>query len=543
MKVKKKDWEKKFKEKIKERKENFSTTSGIKIDRFYTQDDISNNLDEKNSLPGNFPFARGVQPTMYRGRLWTMRQYAGFGSAEETNKRFKYLLEKGQTGLSVAFDLPTQMGYDSDAEISKGEVGKVGVAIDSLEDMETLLKDIPLDQVSTSMTINATASMLLAMYITAADKQGVSSDKIMGTIQNDLLKEFIARGTYAFPPEPSVKLTVDIMEFCKDYAPRWNPISVSGYHIREAGSTAVQELAFMIADAIEYLEIAKSRNIDVEQICKRVSFFFAVHNNFFEEIAKYRAARRIWANLLRNNFGVMDDNACKFRVHSQTGGVTLTAQQPLNNIVRTGMQAMAAVLGGTQSLHTNSFDEALGLPTEESAIIALRTQQIIGYESEVADSIDPLAGSFFIENLTDEIEEKVYEYLEIIKDKGGMIKCIEENYIQSEIENSAYNFQIELEKKDRVVVGVNDFADVEEKLPPIQEIDPNLELNQIEKLKSLRKKRDSNKVKICLDNLEDAAKKEKNLMPFILEAVKEYCTIGEMTSALETVYGRFKGSG
>tara|TARA_Y100001936_G_scaffold54464_1_gene53120 strand:- start:8044 stop:9675 length:1632 start_codon:yes stop_codon:yes gene_type:complete len=543
LKVKKKDWEKKFKEKIKERKENFSTTSGIKIDRFYTQDDISNNLDEKNSLPGNFPFARGVQPTMYRGRLWTMRQYAGFGSAEETNKRFKYLLEKGQTGLSVAFDLPTQMGYDSDAEISKGEVGKVGVAIDSLEDMETLLKDIPLDQVSTSMTINATASMLLAMYITAADKQGVSSDKIMGTIQNDLLKEFIARGTYAFPPEPSVKLTVDIMEFCKDYAPRWNPISVSGYHIREAGSTAVQELAFMIADAIEYLEIAKSRNIDVEQICKRVSFFFAVHNNFFEEIAKYRAARRIWANLLRNNFGVMDDNACKFRVHSQTGGVTLTAQQPLNNIVRTGMQAMAAVLGGTQSLHTNSFDEALGLPTEESAIIALRTQQIIGYESEVADSIDPLAGSFFIENLTDEIEEKVYEYLEIIKDKGGMIKCIEENYIQSEIENSAYNFQIELEKKDRVVVGVNDFADVEEKLPPIQEIDPNLELNQIEKLKSLRKKRDSNKVKICLDNLEDAAKKGKNLMPFILEAVKEYCTIGEMTSALETVYGRFKGSG
>ncbi len=541
--MKKKDWEKKFKEKIKERKENFSTTSGIKIDGFYTQDDISNNLDEKNSLPGNFPFARGVQPTMYRGRLWTMRQYAGFGSAEETNKRFKYLLEKGQTGLSVAFDLPTQMGYDSDAEISKGEVGKVGVAIDSLEDMETLLKDIPLDQVSTSMTINATASMLLAMYITAADKQGVSSDKIMGTIQNDLLKEFIARGTYAFPPEPSVKLTVDIMEFCKDYAPRWNPISVSGYHIREAGSTAVQELAFMIADAIEYLEIAKSRNIDVEQICKRVSFFFAVHNNFFEEIAKYRAARRIWANLLRNNFGVMDDNACKFRVHSQTGGVTLTAQQPLNNIVRTGMQAMAAVLGGTQSLHTNSFDEALGLPTEESAIIALRTQQIIGYESEVADSIDPLAGSFFIENLTDEIEEKVYEYLEIIKDKGGMIKCIEENYIQSEIENSAYNFQIELEKKDRVVVGVNDFADVEEKLPPIQEIDPNLELNQIEKLKSLRKKRDSNKVKICLDNLEDAAKKEKNLMPFILEAVKEYCTIGEMTSALETVYGRFKGSG
>ena len=541
--MKKEDWEKKFKEKIKERKETFSTTSGIDINRFYTSEDLDKNLDEKNSMPGSFPFARGVQPTMYRGRLWTMRQYAGFGSAEETNKRFKYLLDKGQTGLSVAFDLPTQMGYDSDSEISKGEVGKVGVAIDSLDDMEILLEDIPLDQVSTSMTINATASMLLAMYIVAAEKQGISADKIMGTVQNDLLKEFIARGTYAFPPEPSVKLTVDIMEYCKDFAPRWNPISVSGYHIREAGSTAVQELAFMIADAIEYLEIAKSRNIDIEQICKRVSFFFAVHNNFFEEISKYRAARRIWANILRKNFNIQDDNACKFRVHSQTGGVTLTAQQPLNNIVRTGMQAMAAVLGGTQSLHTNSYDEALGLRTEDSAIIALRTQQLIAYESEVADSIDPLAGSFFLENLTDEIEKKVYEYLEIIKKKGGMIKCIEENYIQSEIENSAYSLQLELERKERVVVGVNDFTDVEEQLPPIQELDSNLELNQVNKLKELRKNRNPKKVKDCLDNLENAAREEKNLMPFILEAVKEYCTIGEMTSALELVYGRFKGSG
>ena len=540
--MKKSDWEKKYKDKIKERKETFSTTSGIGIDRFYTQDDCPENLDSKNSLPGEFPFTRGVQPTMYRGRLWTMRQYAGFGSAEETNKRFKYLLDKGQTGLSIAFDLPTQMGYDSDAQISQGEVGKVGVAIDSLEDMEILLKDIPLDKVSTSMTINATASMLLAMYIIAANKQGVASDKIMGTVQNDLLKEFIARGTYAFPPQPSVKIAVDIMEYCKDNVPKWNPISVSGYHIREAGSTAVQELAFMIADAIEYLQVAQSRSLDIEQICKRVSFFFAVHNNFFEEISKYRAARRIWANILRNDFNVKDDNACKFRVHSQTGGVTLTAQQPLNNIVRTTMQAMAGVLGGTQSLHTNSFDEALGLPTEASATVALRTQQILANETEVADSIDPLAGSYLVENLTDEIEKKVYEYLKIIKNKGGMIKCIEENYIQEEIETSAFNFQIELEKKERIVVGVNDFVATNEEPLPIQEIDPNLESNQIKRLRRLKKKRNSKKVQTHLANLENATRENENLMPYIVEAVNEYCTIGEMISCLENVYGRFQGS-
>jgi len=540
--VKKSDWEKKYKDKIKERKETFSTTSGIEIDRFYTQDNCPENLDSKNSLPGEFPFTRGVQPTMYRGRLWTMRQYAGFGSAEETNKRFKYLLDKGQTGLSIAFDLPTQMGYDSDAQISQGEVGKVGVAIDSLEDMEILLKDIPLDKVSTSMTINATASMLLAMYMIAAKKQGIASDKIMGTVQNDLLKEFIARGTYAFPPQPSVKIAVDIMEYCKDNVPKWNPISVSGYHIREAGSTAVQELAFMIADAIEYLQVAQSRSLDIEQICKRVSFFFAVHNNFFEEISKYRAARRIWANILRNDFNVKDDNACKFRVHSQTGGVTLTAQQPLNNIVRTTMQAMAGVLGGTQSLHTNSFDEALGLPTEASATVALRTQQILANETEVADSIDPLAGSYLVENLTDEIEKKVYEYLKIIKNKGGMIKCIEENYIQEEIETSAFNFQIELEKKERIVVGVNDFVATNEEPLPIQEIDPNLESNQIKRLRRLKKKRNSKKVQTHLANLENAARENENLMPYIVEAVNEYCTIGEMISCLENVYGRFQGS-
>ena len=434
------------------------------------------------------------------------------------------------------------MGYDSDAPVSKGEVGKVGVAIDSLKDIEILFDGIPLDKVSTSMTINATASMLLAMYIVAAEKQGVSADKIMGTTQNDLLKEFIARGTYAFPPNPSVQISVDLMEYCKDYVPKWNPISVSGYHIREAGSTAVQEVAFMLADAIEYLEIAKNRKLDIDGICKRVSFFFAVHGNFFEEISKYRAARRIWANILRKDFGVMDDNACKFRTHSQTGGVTLTAQQPLNNIVRTAMQAMAAVLGGTQSLHTNSFDEALGLPTEESATIALRTQQIIAHECEVANTIDPFAGSYFIENLTDQIEEKVYEYLNIIKDKGGMVKCIEDNYIQSEIENAAYDFQIELEKKDRVIVGVNDFKADEEEVPPIQGIDKNLEKNQNESLKVLRNQRDNEKVENCLNLLTKAAENSENIMPYILDAVREYCTIGEMTHALEQVHGRYKGS-
>ena len=538
----KKGWKEKFQDKLKESIDSFSRSSGINIDRYFTINDIDKKTEDKNSLPGQFPFVRGVQPTMYRGRFWTMRQYAGFGSAKETNNRFKYLLDKGQTGLSVAFDLPTQMGYDSDSEISKGEVGKVGVAIDSLEDMEILMDGIPLDKVSTSMTINATAGMLLAMYMITAEKQGVSPEKIMGTVQNDLLKEFIARGTYAFPPEPSVKITVDIMEYCKDYVPKWNPISVSGYHIREAGSTAVQELSFMLADAIEYLEIARSRNIDIEKICQRVSFFFAVHNNFFEEIAKYRAARRIWSNILKDNFGVKNENSCKFRVHSQTGGVTLTAQQPLNNVVRVSMQALAAVLGGTQSLHTNSFDEALGLPTEDSATIALRTQQIIAFESEVADSIDPLAGSYYVEYLTDEIEKKVYEYLEIIKDKGGMIKCIEDNFIQGEIESSAFDFQIELENKDRVVVGVNDFKATEEKEMPIQEIDPMLEKDQVQRLNNLKNKRDNDLVDKCLSDLTKAAEKNINIMPFIVESVRAYCTIGEMTSALEKIYGRYKGN-
>ena len=441
----KKGWKEKFQDKLKERKDSFSTSSGINIDRFFTINDIDKKTEDKNSLPGQFPFVRGVQPTMYRGRFWTMRQYAGFGSAKETNNRFKYLLDKGQTGLSVAFDLPTQMGYDSDSEISKGEVGKVGVAIDSLEDMEILMDGIPLDKVSTSMTINATAGMLLAMYMITAEKQGVSPEKIMGTVQNDLLKEFIARGTYAYPPEPSVKITVDIMEYCKDYVPKWNPISVSGYHIREAGSTAVQELSFMLADAIEYLEIARSRSIDIEKICQRVSFFFAVHNNFFEEIAKYRAARRIWSNILKDNFGVKNENSCKFRVHSQTGGVTLTAQQPLNNVVRVSMQALAAVLGGTQSLHTNSFDEAIALPTEFSSKIARNTQLILQNETGVTDVVDPLAGSYYVENLTNELIENANKIIEKINDMGGMTKAIESGFPKSEIEKSATEKQARID--------------------------------------------------------------------------------------------------
>jgi methylmalonyl-CoA mutase N-terminal domain/subunit len=468
-----------------------------------------------------------------------MRQYAGFGTAEETNKRFKYLLEQGQTGLSVAFDLPTQMGYDSDQPMSKGEVGRVGVAIDSLEDMEILFDGIPLGEVSTSMTINATASMLLAMYMVTAEKQGVSSDKIQGTVQNDLLKEFIARGTYIFPPEPSVKITIDIMEYCRDKIPKWNPISVSGYHMREAGSTAVQEVAFTLADAIEYLNHAKARGLDVEKIANRVSFFFAVHNNFLEEIAKFRAARRLWAKIMRERFKAKDDRACMLRFHSQTSGVTLTAQQPRNNIIRVTIQALAAVLGGTQSLHTNSFDEALALPSEEAATIALRTQQIVAYESGVADTIDPLAGSYAIEALTKRIEEEATKYIEEIDRRGGMIKCIEEGYINQEIEEASYRYQLEVENKERIIVGVNEFTNVSEEPVEILKIDPQIEVIKRERLKELRSKRDNGRVKADLKRLEEAARANENLMPYIVEAVRDYATIGEMTPALEKIYGRY----
>jgi len=536
-------WEGRMKNKLKERKKVFTTQSGIPLERLYTPGDLKDTVyDEEIGNPGEYPFTRGIQPTMYRGRFWTMRQYAGFGTAEETNKRFKYLLEQGQTGLSVAFDLPTQMGYDSDHPISKGEVGRVGVAIDSLEDIEILFDGIPLGEVSTSMTINATASMLLAMYMVAAEKQGVSSDKIQGTVQNDLLKEFIARGTYIFPPGPSVKITIDLLEYCRDAIPRWNPISVSGYHIREAGSTAIQELAFMLADGIEYLEKAKKRGLDVEKIAERVSFFFAVHNNFLEEIAKYRAARRLWAKIMRERFKAKGDRACLFRVHSQTSGVTLMAQQPRNNIMRVTIQALAAVLGGTQSLHTNSYDEALALPSEDSAIIALRTQQLVAYESGTADTIDPLGGSYVIESLTNRIEKEVGNYLEEIDNSGGMIKCIEDGYINREIEEASYRYQLAVENKERIIVGVNEFTTGDEEPTEIHKINPKIEEIKREKLNELRNKRDNNKVESDLKNLEETAREDANLMPYIVEAVRHYATIGEMIRALERVYCRYSQS-
>src|SRR3970040_251481 len=529
---------------IKERQAEFRTPSGIVVERLYESGNIEN-LDYERDLgyPGEYPFTRGVQPTMYRGRFWTMRQYAGFGTAEETNERFKYLLEQGQTGLSVAFDLPTQMGYDSDHPISRGEVGRVGVAIDSLEDMEILFEGIPLGEVSTSMTINATASMLLAMYMVAAEKQGVGPDKIKGTVQNDLLKEFIARGTYIFPPRDSVKITIDIMEYCRDSIPKWNPISVSGYHMREAGSTAVQEVAFTLADGIEYLGHAKARRLDIEKIAERVSFFFAVHNNFLEEVAKFRAARRLWARTMKERFKVVDDRACMLRFHSQTSGVTLTAQQPRNNIIRVTIQALAAALGGTQSLHTNSFDEALALPSEEAATIALRTQQVIAYESGAGDTIDPLAGSYCIEALTNKIEEESIKYIEQIDKRGGMIRCIEEGYINREIEDASYRYQREVESKERIIVGVNEFTNVNEEPIEIHKINPEIETIKRERLKELRSKRDNDKVKVALKRLEEAARGNENLMPFIVEAVRDFATIGEMSTTLERVYGRYRGSG
>ena len=535
----KKEWKEKTKQK--ERQKSFTTTSDIEIERLYTTEDIEG-LDYESDLgyPGEYPFTRGIYPTMYRGRLWTMRQYAGFGAAEETNERFKYLFSQGQTGLSVAFDLPTQMGYDSDHPMSQGEVGKVGVAIDSLQDMETLFNGIPLGEVSTSMTINATASMLLAMYIVAAEKQGVPPDRIDGTVQNDILKEYAARGTYIFPPKDSVRITIDVMEYCRDSVPKWNPISVSGYHMREAGATAVQELAFMLADGIEYLEAAGARGLDVEKIAERVSFFYAVHNNFLEEIAKFRAGRRLWAKIMKERFGAKDPRACMLRFHSQTSGVALMAQQPRNNIIRVALQALAAVLGGTQSLHTNSYDEALALPSEEAATIALRTQQIIAYESGVTETIDPLAGSYFVEAMTNRLEEKAKEYIEKIDKIGGMTKAIEQGYIQREIEESAYKYQREVEKKERIIVGVNEYTVAEEDVGEVHKVDPMVREIQIEKLARLKKRRNNEKVKWALKELEYAAKTGKNLMPYIIEAVRNYATIGEMTGVLENIFGRYR---
>lgn len=543
----KRDWEEKKLEKLllkrPERKENFVTGSNSEVNRLYTPVDIEN-LDylEDLGFPGEYPFTRGVQPTMYRGRLWTMRQYAGFATAEESNKRYKYLLEQGQTGLSVAFDLPTQIGYDSDYPLSEGEVGKVGVAIDSLEDMEILFDGIPLDKVSTSMTINAPAAVLLAMYIAVAEKQGVTPDKLNGTIQNDILKEYIARGTYIFPTQPSMRLITDIFEYCAKHVPKWNTISISGYHIREAGSTASQEVAFTLADGIAYVQAAINAGLDVDEFAPRLSFFFNSHNDLLEEVAKFRAARRLWAKIMKNRFGAENPKSRMMRFHTQTGGSTLTAQQPDNNIVRVAVQTLAAVLGGTQSLHTNSRDEALALPSEDSVRIALRTQQIVAHESGVAETVDPLAGSYYVEALTDRIEKEALEYIEKIDELGGAPRAIDNGYIQKEIQDSAYRYQMEIEAGKRLVVGVNKFQVKEEPAKGLLRVDPSVGEMQKKKLEKLRRTRDNSKVSQGLDNLKEAAQSDKNLMPYILEAARNYATLGEICGILREVFGEYEQS-
>jgi len=519
---------------------NLKDSSGKNVERLYTPLDYEENYNEKLNFPGQYPYTRGVYPTMYRGRFWTMRQYAGFGTAEESNERYKYLLKQGQTGLSVAFDLPTQIGYDSDDPVSEGEVGKVGVAIDTLNDMEILFKDIPLDKVSTSMTINATASVLLAMYIAVAEKQGIPADKIRGTIQNDILKEYIARGTYVFPPKPSMRLITNIFEFCSQNVPKWNTISISGYHIREAGSSAAQEVAFTLADGIEYCKAAIDAGLDIDVFAGRLSFFFNAHNDLLEEIAKFRAARRMWAKIMKEKFGAKKAKSMMLRFHTQTAGSTLTAQQPDNNIVRVAIQTLAAVLGGTQSLHTNSRDEALALPTEDSVRIALRTQQIVAYESGVTKTIDPLAGSYYIETLTDKIEKEAFEYIDKIEKMGGMVAAIEGGFVQKEIQNSAYKYQMEIEKGERIIVGVNKFQIEEPPVEGLLRVDMTIQEKQIEKLKKIKENRDNTKVKNILSELEKKAKGNSNLMPTILEAVKSYASIGEITNTLRKVFGEYK---
>jgi len=519
------------------------TVSGLPVDTLYVQQPSDEQAYlEKTGFPGEFPFTRGVYPNMYRGRLWTFRQYAGFGTCEETNKRFRYLLDKGQTGLSVAFDLPTQMGYDSDHPICEGEVGRAGVAIDSVEDLERLFADIPLDKVSTSMTINSTAPILLAMFVVVAERRGVQRKTLAGTVQNDILKEYIARGTYIFPPGPSLKLATDIFSFCSREMPRWNTISVSGYHIREAGSTAVQEVAFTLANGITYVNEAVKAGLQVDDFAPRMSFFFNAHNDFLEEIAKYRAARRLWADLMKNRFGAKKEKSWMLRFHTQTGGSTLTAQQPLNNIVRVTLQALAAVLGGTQSLHTNSFDEALSLPTEEAVRVALRTQQIVAHESGVTQTVDPLGGSYYLEHLTDEIERRAGEYLERIASMGGVIKAIERGFIKSEIEKSAYRHQQSVERGERTVVGVNRFTGEESKIP-ILRIDPAVEADQRQRLAALKQTRSAVAAKERLAALEAAAGGGDNLLPYMIEAARDRVTIGEMCDVLRRVYGTFEEAG
>jgi len=524
-----------------ERAISFKTTSDIEIKRLYTPLDIADADDgEHLGFPGEYPFTRGVQSTMYRGRFWTMRQYAGFATAEETNKRYKYLLDHGQTGLSVAFDLPTQIGYDSDHPLAEGEVGKSGVAIDTLKDMEILFDGIPLDKVSTSMTINSTAAILLTMYVAVGEKQGATSEVLQGTIQNDLLKEYAARGTYIYPPVESMRITTDLFAFCKDHVPRWNTISISGYHMREAGCSAVQEVAFTLANGIAYVEAAIQAGLDVDSFASRLSFFFNAHNNFLEEVAKFRAARRLWAKIMRERFKAKTHESCMLRFHTQTAGCTLTYQQPENNVVRVAFQALSSVLGGTQSLHTNSRDEAFALPSEDAVRIALRTQQVIAYESGVADTIDPLAGSYAVETLTNEIERKAMQYIEKIDEMGGAVKAVESGYIQQEIADSAYQYQKEIEANQRIIVGVNQFQTEEEPLRDILRIPPEVEKVQKEKLARVKKERDSEKVKVALADLRKSAQGMNNLVPSILNAVKPYATVGEISDTLREVFGEYR---
>lgn len=539
-----KEWDEnvyeKFVQKNPERRKEFTSASFHPVDKLYTPLNIKENYNDSLGFPGEYPFTRGIQPTMYRGRYWTMRQYAGFGNAEESNNRYRYLLQQGQSGLSVAFDLPTQIGYDSDNEIAYGEVGKVGVAIDTLKDMEILFDKIPLDKVSTSMTINAPAAILLAMYIVVAEKQGVRRDQIMGTVQNDILKEYIARGTYIFPPKPSMRLITDVFDFCAHEVPKWNTISISGYHIREAGSTASQEVGFTLANGIAYVSAALNAGLDVETFAKRISFFFNAHNDLLEEVAKYRAARRLWARIMKDRFNAKRPKSMMLRFHAQTAGSTLTAQQVDNNIVRVTIQTLAAVLGGTQSLHTNSKDEALALPTEDSVRVALKTQQIVAEESGIANTIDPLAGSYYIEAMTDRIEKEAEDYINKIDAMGGMTEAIETGFVQSEIQKAAYKFEKEVESNQRIIVGVNKYTVEETEKNDLLKIDMKVQEEQIKFLTKVKSERNNNEVEKELKALSDAARGDDNLMPLIIDAVKVYASVGEICNTLRDIFGEYK---
>jgi methylmalonyl-CoA mutase N-terminal domain/subunit len=531
------------KDKTAERKPVFKTISGLPVERLYTEENLrGDGAAEHPGFPGEFPFTRGIYPTMYRSRLWTMRQYAGFGTAAESSKRYRYLLSKGQKGLSVAFDLPTQIGMDSDHALSAGEVGKVGVAIDSIEDMQTLFEEIPLETVSTSMTINATAAILLCLYVAVAKKQGASLAKLSGTVQNDILKEYIARGTYIYPVRPAMRIVTDIFAWCKDALPKWNTISISGYHIREAGSTAIQEVAFTLADGIAYVQAALDAGLQVDEFAPQLSFFFNAHNDLLEEIAKFRAARRLWARIMKERFAAQDSRSLTLRFHAQTAGSSLTAQQPENNIVRVGIQALAAVLGGCQSLHTNSLDEALALPTEDAALIALRTQQIIAHETGVANTIDPAAGSYAIESLTSQIETGAKAYLDKIDALGGMLQAIDSGFVQTEIQKAAFDYQHAVETKEQIVVGVNEFQAEEERQIPTLRVDPSLEREQIARLQALRGRRNATETSAALAELERRARTSENLLPAILTAVESFATVGEISDALRRVFGEYQES-